>query len=422
MSQLLNLGAINKLTGDYEAAKTANKKDEYKCPDCGDDVIVCQGEIRNAYYRHSCDRDKPCNYYSNPNESQIHKDAKMILKNLFEKKKNQISISRICCCCKKKEEFEIPEITETSVIEIEYRFEFNGVKIADVAYIDCEELLCIFEIYYKHKTSNENRPEPWFELNAEALIKIVNDNEINSLQLPCVRCKKCENCIEKEEQIKLQRKEQIKNEKIERINKAIENCKKSFVEIDMDWMYEDNKSQKNQLKALNTHLAFVENNIEYNECGINIYEIIHPLSKQIVKLSSKNKAFVNGKWININFTDIIKWYNNDKNNTIDNENKKKEQINNGNSLKYALTAKNKTERKNMLSKYLQSNKIGQLNELDEYYFTQIYNKFYLYEDEKSKFKIDDIQKVIIENVDYGSRCFNLLVANIKYPISIKRFN
>ena len=92
------------------------------------------------------------------------------------------------------------------------------------------------------------------------------------------------------------------------------------------------------------------------------------------------------------------------------------------ALESALTAKNKTERKNMLSKYLQSNKIGQLNELDEYYFTQIYNKFYLYEEERSKFKIDDIQKVIIENVDYGSRCFNLLVANIKYPISIKRFN
>ena len=114
-----------------------------------------------------------------------------------------------------------------------------------------------------------------------------------------------------------------KYEKIEMINKAIEECKKSFVKVDMDWMYEDNKSQKNRLNALHTHLNFVKNNIEYSDCGNNIYKIIHPLSKQIVKLSSKNKVFVNGKWNHTTFFDIIKWYNNDTNNIIDNDNKKK---------------------------------------------------------------------------------------------------
>ncbi len=187
-------------------------------------------------------------------------------------------------------------------------------------------------------------------------------------------------------------------------------------------MYEDNKSQENRLKALYTKLKFVENNIEYSRCGNNIYEIIHPLSKQIVKLSSKNKLYVNGKWIDIIFSDIIKWYNNDTNNIIDNNNKQKERINNGDTLKYALTAKNKTERKNILSKYLQKNNIGEINELDEIYFTQIYHKFYSSEDGRSKFNIDDIQKVIITSGDYNSKCFNLLVDNQKYTISIKRFN
>lgn len=105
------------------------------------------------------------------------------------------------------------------------------------------------------------------------------------------------------------------------------------------------------------------------------------------------------------FTDIVKWYNNDKNNAIDNHSTKKELINSGTTLKFALTAKNKTERKDILSKYLQSNTIGEINEIDEFYFIQLYHKFYLYEDERTKFKLDDIQKVLIEKGDYGSKFF-----------------
>ena len=59
-----------------------------------------------------------------------------------------------------------------------------------------------------------------------------------------------------------------------------------------------------------------------------------------------------------------------------------------------MTAINKTERKNILSKYLQNNMIGEINELDECYFTQLYHNFYSYEDGRNKFRIDDIQKVI----------------------------
>ena len=101
---------------------------------------------------------------------------------------------------------------------------------------------------------------------------------------------------------------------------------------------------------------------------------------------------------------------------------KKESINNGDTLKYALLAKNKTERKNILSKYLQKNNIGEINELDEHYFIQIYHKFYSSEDGRGKFNIDNIQKVMIESGDYNTKCFNLLVDNKKHTISIKRFN
>jgi len=194
MSQPLSLGAINKHTGEYIYPKIANKKDEYICPECNKDLILCQGEIRIHHFRHKVDSVNPCHHYSNPSETQLHKDAKILLKHLLEKK-NPISFIRNCCCCKKNEEFEIPEISENSVIKLEYRFEYNGIKIADVVYIDDDELLCIFEICNTHKTSSENRPEPWFEINAETLIKIANDNSLTLLQIPCIRCEKCEGCI-----------------------------------------------------------------------------------------------------------------------------------------------------------------------------------------------------------------------------------
>jgi hypothetical protein len=187
------LGAINKHTGEYVYPKIANKKYEYSCPDCGKDLILCQGEIRVHHFRHKFDDINPCNYYNKPNESQIHKDAKMLMKMILDQK-TPISLIRNCAHCKKNDEFEIPEISETSKIQIEYRFEYNGLKIADVAYLDDSELVCIFEICNTHKTSSENRPEPWFEIDALSLIRTANDHSINSLKIPCIRREMCDEC------------------------------------------------------------------------------------------------------------------------------------------------------------------------------------------------------------------------------------
>lgn len=193
MSSIITLGAINKNTGEYVCPKMANKKDEHICIDCKKDLILCKGEIRVYHFRHHTETIK-CNYYNSPNETQIHKDAKMLMKMMLDKK-IPISFIRNCSCCNKNDVFEIPEITETSSVKIEYRFDYNGLKIADVAYIDNGELICIFEICNTHKTKCENRPEPWFEIDAETLLTIANDI---CVKIPCIRYKKCEECIEKE--------------------------------------------------------------------------------------------------------------------------------------------------------------------------------------------------------------------------------
>jgi Domain of unknown function (DUF5710) len=193
----ISLGAIKKSTGEYVYPKVANKADEHICPECCKDLILCQGTIRVHHFRHKVDTVNPCNNYNNPGESQIHKDAKLLLKSLLERK-TPISFVRKCSCCKNTEEFEIPEVTEYSMIELEYRFEYNGPKIADVAFIDNGVIVAIFEICNTHMTCRENRPEPWFEIDAEALIVLANDNHVASLQIPCIREEKCDECMEKE--------------------------------------------------------------------------------------------------------------------------------------------------------------------------------------------------------------------------------
>lgn len=192
MSQLLSLGAINKLTGEYVYPKIANKKDEYICPECNKDLILVRGEIRVHHFRHKVDSINPCHHYSKPTESQIHKDAKMLMKTLLENK-THIQFIRECLSCKISCEINLPEITEGSTIILEHRFNYDDeLRIADVAHTLNGEIKGIYEICHTHKTCSENRPEPWVEIDANSLLTLVNTNN-EPLIINCVRkCKECE--------------------------------------------------------------------------------------------------------------------------------------------------------------------------------------------------------------------------------------
>jgi hypothetical protein len=190
----LSLGAINKQTGDYVYPKIANKKDEYLCLDCNKDLILCKGEIIPPYFRHKVDNVNPCNHYSKPTESQIHKDAKMLMKTLLEKK-THIQFVRECVLCKISAEITLPEITEGSIITLEQRFNYKDeLRIADVAHTLNGEINGIYEICNTHKTCSEDRPEPWVEIDANSLLTLVNTNN-EQLIINCIRCEKCEKCL-----------------------------------------------------------------------------------------------------------------------------------------------------------------------------------------------------------------------------------
>ena len=211
MSIHFSMGAINKFTNDYEYPQMASKgKNKYKCPSCDKDVIFKKGLIKKPHFAHY-KSENPCLYYDKPTESQIHKDAKMLMKSLLDNKKN-ISITRECKYCHQRNcgynegiHYDIyEEYNENIKAFIEYKFVHNNSKkSADVALVENDKIKYIFEICYKHKTNEENRPEPWVEINAEDLINKINSGEIidedGNISIKCIRNYKCEFCVEYEE-------------------------------------------------------------------------------------------------------------------------------------------------------------------------------------------------------------------------------
>lgn len=197
-SALVNLGAINKATGKYETPIFATKKNEYACPDCGQDVILKQGEVRKYHFAHysslSSKNQGECSYYSHPGESQIHKHAKELLKVALEKKR--CTIWRGCELCRVKLLTRILKIEKLDTIEVECPFEFTeSRKVADVAVLDRETYIkFIFEIYNTHKTKESDRPEPWYEFEALELIQEI-ENCQDGFKIRCIRQKFCDLCL-----------------------------------------------------------------------------------------------------------------------------------------------------------------------------------------------------------------------------------
>jgi hypothetical protein len=184
---MLLLGAINKLTNEYVHPKFAKKMEEYICPECKKDLILCQGEIKIHYFRHKFDSNNPCDHYNNPGETALHKDAKELLKTILNKRV-PIRIKRKCYDCSKYTiEINIDTINNGNV-ELEYRFEYNNNdRIADVAYLENNKLKYIFEICNTHKTREEDRPEPWFEIDADKFIKSFGENSTDNISIDCLR-------------------------------------------------------------------------------------------------------------------------------------------------------------------------------------------------------------------------------------------
>jgi hypothetical protein len=199
---LLKLGAIDKENKIFVIPINASKKKEYICPECNSDVILKHGEIRRTHFSHKPDSN--CNYYkgeSKGGESSIHKNSKYIMKDLLETD-IPIYMFKKCNGCSFIKKIEILKNGFKQYIEIEHRFLYNeAIKIADICQLKINrEIINIFEIYYSHKTKDEDRPEPFYEIDALILTNLYNiyckqKDSFTYFNIPCIREFYCDNCI-----------------------------------------------------------------------------------------------------------------------------------------------------------------------------------------------------------------------------------
>jgi hypothetical protein len=305
MSNHFSMGAINKKTNNYEYPKIANKTNKYKCPFCEKDIIFKNGKIKQPHFAHY-KSNNPCSYYEKPNETQIHKDAKLLMKNLLDNKR-EINFYRKCYYCHKSREYLLnitgKEYNDNVTSVIEYRFNYNeSNRSADVALLQNKEIKYIFEIKYKNKTSEENRPEPWFEIQAETLINETNEckntNEKGEIEIECIRDYKCILCKNKEqyeinnarevlEKLQIREKEQIreKNEllnmsneddrtiqiqqKIEKFKKKTEEDRKKKEEAIENERIKQKERMEKQKERIEREKEFMKNFLENNvKCNI----------------------------------------------------------------------------------------------------------------------------------------------------------
>lgn len=241
--------------------------ENYVCPECCEHPVFVNDSIKPGYFRHFSSTE--CDRYDNPGESKIHKEGKEIMKYILEQTEIPIKIERKCLICKIFMEYDIEkDIGKYNVYE-EYRFKYNGEDLcADVALINNnpDSIKYIFEIYYTHRTSEEKRPDPWFEIKAEDLINIMNSDEsIEDYKIQCIRKKICLNCSNscESEFIEAQlnkeefcwKKEEEKNKKKEK-KKEDERKKKD----------EERKKKEEERREKEAHLAMEKERLkQYQE-------------------------------------------------------------------------------------------------------------------------------------------------------------
>jgi hypothetical protein len=239
------LGAINKKTNEYVLPTYANKNDKYSCPDCKKDLIFRAGKINIKHFSHKSSQG--CNYYYSPNESDIHKAGKKLIKKMLDKKENLCIFHTCDCCHEESESFNISnwEYTNKMFAQEEYCFTYNDKKkYADVALLDGDNIKFIFEIYNTHKTDENDRPsDNWCEIKADKFIldnaKPNNKNDLGEIKIECTRNFICDGCVAKQKE----QEEQLKQEQAEQERIDIENKKKQEEQKKID-LIELNKRQE----------------------------------------------------------------------------------------------------------------------------------------------------------------------------------
>jgi len=225
--------AIEKSSGKIVSPHKSTKGKDFICAksDCGRKVILCKGEKKVAYFRHTKDT-TTCDFYNHPFESPEHRNAKICCVDLLRKYKN-IKIIQSCSCCHKQNIIDIV-IEDTHSIKEEHILDDKNHR-ADVAVFDTNDvnnIHYVFEIFYTHKTSSEVRKEPWFEIDAVDFIKLYNRFDGKDIfSINCIRTDiVCNDCVLKKYLLNSQRKITKYKDEIITLSKHIEKKNRKYWE------------------------------------------------------------------------------------------------------------------------------------------------------------------------------------------------
>ena len=372
----LKLGAINKENGEYVNVIYALKKTEYICPECENDVILRKGEKNRVHFAHK--KEGNCQYYEHPSESEIHKEGKRVIKMLLEK--NELNIYKECQECGEKEFIKIPEYTKEKTVKLEHSFNYNiyneeisenGVlRIADVAYLnDNKEIIWICEILNTHKTKEEDRPEPWNEIDAKEILK-KDIKENGGVKIKCSREYTCEKCYEK---------------RYEGLN--LLNLKNLLNSVHLDWFIRYKLGQRNFNNRINREHLRIDfdsmcNDEESNEKILDLFKKYYGNKKVILKTT---KGLVYVKFTN----NSISYYENLNNNNENiNYNAGEEQNANPNEIFIDLSGYGTIEIIKYILKNIQKQYITINNDTKKNYYNKVINdRVYLLVDYEDKNKI-----------------------------------
>lgn len=282
---------INPLKATKEDAKNNN----LICLECEAPLILKKGDINEHHYCHYSGSD--CNLYDKKltKEQVKHKDAILMIQTLFNHIKCNFIFETFCrkdhkhkCGSIKRDVYNYSQL---HTFYIEHPLQYNNYTYqADIAIVDEKgDIVIIIEICDTHSTNENNRPEPWVELDAETVIKeghefmkLRNENFMkyeNFIKLECIRKYICPSCKIKEEAEFIIKEKIAQKEAIEYALNIFLLKKHEIIIAEEKRIKREKLEKQKEEELIIARLKEIEEDFDYNESSIDDEAINRLLQK-----------------------------------------------------------------------------------------------------------------------------------------------
>lgn len=180
ISQEIMLPAID-IQNRLVFPRDAKKGSSYTCPQCKENLIVRAGMKNRKHF--AFHKNSQC-LYTAGGESAMHLAAKLLLVELLQNGEI-IHFQRHCISCDTSVQNTL-QLEANETIHPEYTLTYEGRIIRpDIVILNGKNRSKIIEIFHTHR--QQNRPEPWFEFQAQDIFT-QRDNLVDCREIKCNVC------------------------------------------------------------------------------------------------------------------------------------------------------------------------------------------------------------------------------------------